>query len=215
MGNKIHPIAFRLGPVYTWTSRWYASKKAYKTFLVEDANLRKDLMKKLKPAGIARVEIERSINRLGVTLYVARPGVVIGRGGSGMEDIKKYIVEKLLKIKSDTPNAPKIDVKVEAVKEPNLDAYLVATNIADQLAKRLPSKRVMKQTVEKVMTSGAKGIRVRLGGRINGAEIARVEHLQDGVIPLSSVKERIDFAAVPAYTRSGYIGVKVWICLAS
>jgi small subunit ribosomal protein S3 len=161
---------------------------------------------------VARVEIERSINKLSVIVYVARPGIVIGRGGSGMEDLKKYVVDKILKIKPDDKNAPKVDVKVEAVKEPNLDAYLVATNIADQLAKRLPSKRIMKQTVEKVMSAGAKGVRVRLGGRINGAEIARIEHVQEGIIPLSSMKEKIDFAAVPAYTRSGYIGVKVWIC---
>lgn len=213
MGNKIHPIGFRLGPLYTWTSRWYSNKKNYRNLLVEDVQLRRALTAKLKPAGIARVEIERSINRLIITVHVARPGVVIGRGGSGSDDLKKYIVEKLLKIKPDDKNAQKVDLKVEPVKEPNLDAYLVATNIADQLAKRLPSKRVMKQTVEKVMTAGAKGVRVRLGGRINGAEIARVEHVQEGVIPLSSVKEKIDFAAVPAYTRSGYIGVKVWICM--
>ncbi len=213
MGNKIHPIAFRLGPVYTWTSRWFASPKMYSTLVLEDAKLRKALMLKLKPAGVARVEIERSINRITIIAYVSRPGVVIGRGGSGSDDLKKYIVENLLKIKENDKNAPKVDLKVEPVKEPNLDAYLVATSIADQLAKRLPSKRVVKQSIEKVMTSGARGVRIRLGGRINGAEIARVEHSQQGIIPLSSVKERIDFAAVPAYTRSGYIGVKVWICL--
>lgn len=213
MGNKIHPIAFRLGPVYTWTSRWFANKKLYKNLVLEDVKLRKSLMAKLKSAGIARVEIERSINRIGLTIYVARPGVVIGRGGTGTEDLKKYVETTLLKIKPEDKNAPKVDIRVEQVKEPNLDAYLVATGIADQLAKRLPSKRVMKQTIERVMAAGAKGVKVRLGGRINGAEIARVEHLQLGVIPLSSIKERIDFAAVPAYTRSGYIGVKVWICL--
>lgn len=213
MGNKIHPIAFRLGPVYTWTSRWFTSPKNYQNLVLEDAKLRKELMAKLKPAGIARIEIERSINRITIIAYVSRPGVVIGRGGSGSEDLKKYIVEKILKIKASDKNAPKVDLKVEPVKEPNLDAYLVATSIADQLAKRLPSKRVVKQAVEKVMTAGARGVRIRLGGRINGAEIARVEHSQQGIIPLSSVKERIDFATVPAYTRSGYIGVKVWICL--
>lgn len=213
MGNKIHPIAFRLGPVYTWTSRWFASAKNYKDLVLEDAKLRKALLLKLKPAGIARVEIERSINRVTIIAYVSRPGVVIGRGGSGSDDLKKYIVEKILMIKPSDKNAPKVDLKVEPVKEPSLDAFLVATSIADQLAKRLPSKRVMKQSVEKVMAAGARGVRVRLGGRINGAEIARVEHTQQGIIPLSSVKEKIDFAAVPAYTRSGYIGVKVWICL--
>ncbi len=212
MGNKIHPIGFRLGPVYTWTSRWFSDKKHYKELVLEDSKIRKALMIKLKPAGVARVELERSINHLVVTVFVARPGVVIGRGGSGTDDLKKYLVGQLLQIKDTDKNAPKIDLKVEAVKEPNLDAYLVGINIADQLAKRLPPKRVMKQTVEKVMTAGAKCVRVRLGGRINGAEIARVEHLQEGVIPFSSVREKIDFATVPAYTRSGYIGIKVWIC---
>mgnify|MGYP001582613547 FL=1 len=213
MGNKIHPIAFRLGPVYTWTSRWFSNKKLYKSLVLDDVKLRRSLMVKLKSAGIARVEIERSINRIGLTIYVARPGVVIGRGGTGTEDLKKYVETSLLKIKPEDKNAPKVDIRVEQVKEPNLDAHLVATGIADQLAKRLPSKRIMKQTIERVMTAGARGVKVRLGGRINGAEIARVEHLQQGVIPLSSIKEKIDFAAIPAYTRSGYIGVKVWICL--
>lgn len=212
MGNKIHPIGFRLGPVYTWSSRWFAVGKKYQELLLEDALLRKALTAKLKLAGVARVEIERSINRLTITVFVSRPGVVIGRGGAGMEDLKKYIVTQLLKIKPDDKAAAKIDVKVEQVKEPNLDAYLVAVNIADQLTKRLPAKRVLKQTVERVMTAGAKGVRVRLGGRIGGAEIARVEHEQAGVVPLSSIKEKIDFAAYPAYTRSGYVGVKVWIC---
>ncbi len=229
MGNKVHPIAFRLGPVYTWTSRWFATDKRYQNLLLDDVRIRKALMTRLKPAGIARVEIERSINRIGLILYVSRPGVVIGRGGTGMEDLKKYIMTQLLKVKTSDKqslrsspasrrdaglkNAPKVDIKVEPIKEPNLDAQLVAVSIADQLAKRLPAKRVLKQTVERVMAAGAKGVRVRLGGRIGGAEIARVEHEQAGVVPLSSVKEKIDFAAYPAYTRSGYVGVKVWICL--
>ncbi len=212
MGNKIHPIGFRLGPVYTWTSRWFATDKRYKNLLLEDVRIRRALLVKLKPAGIARVEIERSINKVGIIVFVARPGVVIGRGGTGTEDLKKYIVKDLLNIKDDDKNAPKVDIKVEPVKEPNLDAHIVATGIADQLAKRMPSKRIMKQTVERVMTAGAKGVKIRLGGRINGAEIARVEHDEDGILPLSSIKEKIDFAQIPAYTRSGYIGVKVWIC---
>lgn len=204
MGNKIHPIGFRLGPVYTWTSRWFAQRGRYADLLVEDVRLRRYLMAKLRPAGIARVEIERSINRLGINLFVSRPGVVIGRGGTGLEDLKKLIQKDF---KND-----KIEIKVEQIKEPNLDAYLVATNIADQLAKRLPAKRVLRQSLEKVMSAGAKGARIRLGGRINGAEIARVEHVQSGVLPFSSIKENIDFAAFPAHTRSGYIGIKVWIC---
>lgn len=211
MGNKIHPIGFRLGPVYTWTSRWYAQGRRYGDLLLEDIRIRKALMTKFKLAGIARVEIERSINRINLTLFVSRPGVVIGRGGAGLEDLKKYL-SGLLKIAEETKNAPKVDFKIEPVKEPNLDAYLVAMNIADQLIKRLPAKRVIRQTIEKVMTAGAKGVKIRLGGRINGAEIARVEHNQAGVLPFSSIKEKIDFAVVPARTRSGYVGVKVWIC---
>jgi small subunit ribosomal protein S3 len=212
MGNKIHPIGFRLGPVYTWTSRWFAAKGRYADLLLEDAKLRKNLMAKLRPAGVARIEIERSINRLNLTLFVSRPGVVIGRGGTGLEDLKKYIVKDLLKINEKDKSAAKVEIKVEPVKEPNLDAYLVAVNVAEQLIKRLPAKRVLKQAAEKVMTAGAKGVRIRLGGRINGAEIARVEKIQDGVLPFSTIKENLDFAVFPARTRSGYVGVKVWIC---
>ncbi len=212
MGNKIHPIGFRLGPVYTWTSRWFATRGRYADLLSEDVKLRRNLMNKLRPAGIARVEIERSINRLGINLFVSRPGVVIGRGGTGLEDLKKYIIKDILKTKESDKNADKIELKVEQIKEPNLDAYLVGVNIADQLIKRLPAKRVLKQSLEKIMSAGAKGARIRLGGRINGAEIARVEHVQAGVLPFSSIKEIIDFASVPARTRSGYIGIKVWIC---
>lgn len=212
MGNKIHPIGFRLGPVYTWTSRWFAEGQRYQDLLASDVKIRRALMTKLKPAGIARVEIERSINKISLTVFVSRPGVVIGRGGTGMEDLKKYITTDLLNIKQGDKNAPKVDIKAEPIREPNLDAYLVAVNIADQLIRRMPAKRIIKQAVEKIMTAGAKGAKVRLGGRINGAEIARVEHVQQGILPLSSIKEKVDFAAYPAHTRSGYIGVKVWIC---
>ncbi len=148
-----------------------------------------------------------AINRVGLTIYVSRPGVVIGRGGTGMEDLKKYILTELL----PSPDT-KVDIKVEPVKEPNLDAYLVAQGISDQLVNRLPAKRILKQTMERVMTAGAKGVRVPLGGRTGRADIARVEHDQAGIVPLSSIKEKIDFAAVAAHTRSGYIGIKVWIC---
>ncbi len=204
MGNKIHPIGFRLGPVYTWTSRWFANRKRYSDLLLEDVKIRRSLMTKFRVAGISRVEIERSINKVNLTLFVSRPGVVIGRGGTGLEDLKKWLQKDF--------GDSKLDLKVEPVKEPNLDAYLVGTNVADQLLKRMPAKRILRQMVEKVMSAGAKGVKIRLGGRINGAEIARVEHSQAGVLPLSSIKEKIDFATVPVLTRSGYIGVKVWIC---
>jgi small subunit ribosomal protein S3 len=209
MGNKVSPIGFRLGPVYTWTSRWFATTKRYPSLVVEDAKIRTALLKKLKQAGVGRVEIDRSINKITVTVFVARPGVVIGRGGTGMEDVKKFVSNLLTKKEKDTT---KLDIKVETIKEPTLDAYLIAVNIADQLGRRMPAKRVMKQSVEKTMGSGAKGVKIRLGGRIGGAEIARVEKESAGVIPLSTIRSKIDFAAYSAYTKSGYIGVKVWVC---
>lgn len=211
MGQKINPIGFRLGPLYTWTSRWFADKKTYRKFVLEDVKIRKALMLRLRIAGISRVEIERSINKMDVIVFVAKPGMVIGRGGTGMEDVKKYLLN-ILKVKPGDKNAPKIDFKVEPVKEPNLDACIVANNISDQLVKRMPAKRVMNQALEKVLGAGAKGVRIILSGRIGGAEIARREKVQSGVVPLSTLREKIDFAKVAAPTKSGYVGIKVWIC---
>ncbi|MEK9143582.1 MAG: 30S ribosomal protein S3 [Patescibacteria group bacterium] len=215
MGQKIHPKGFRIGTVFNWTSRWYADGRLYKHLLLADVTLRRELFIKLKSAGIASVEIERSINKVKVTLHVSRPGVVIGRGGSGLEILKKF-VEKFLantiKTQRNVQSAVKVDVAVEPVKEPNLNAYLVGTAIADQLIRRMPHKRICNQTVDRVLAAGAKGVRIILSGRINGAEIARRERYQSGTVPLSTIREDIDFAAVPALTKSGYIGVKVWIC---
>lgn len=211
MGQKINPNGFRLGVLNTWTSRWFANGKKYKDFVLQDVKIREGLRKKLKIAGVSTIEIERSINKIDVTVHVAKPGLVIGRGGTGMEEIKKYLLS-LLNIKNDDKNSPKMDIRVEQIKEPNLDAYLVATNIADQLAKRMPFKRVMAQSVEKVMSAGAKGVRVKLSGRVAGAEIKRVEKNQDGILSLQTLREKVDFASVPSFTKSGYIGVKVWIC---
>lgn len=224
MGQKINPRGFRLGQVFTWGSRWFAVGRNYRQLLFADIKLREVLMFRLKSAGIAQVEIERSINKVKITLHVSRPGVVIGRGGSGMEELKKFIESFLAKslISRDPymPAAPrqsqqprlKVEVGVEPVKEPNLNAFLVATSIADQLAKRLPHRRVCNQSVERVMTAGAKGVRIALSGRIAGAEIARREKFQAGTVPLSTLREEVDFAAVPSLTKSGYIGVKAWIC---
>lgn len=213
MGQKIHPKGFRIGEVFPWASRWFADNKTYKHLLLQDVTLRRALFIRLKPAGLSQVDIERSINKVTVTLFVSRPGVVIGRGGSGLEETKKYI-ENMLKSTSTIHDAGKVKVEiaVEPVKEPNLHAYLVGVNIADQLAKRLPHKRVCNQAVERVMNAGAKGVKIALAGRINGAEIARREKYQAGSIPLSTIREDIDFAVVPAFTKSGYIGIKVWIC---
>ncbi|MBI4999697.1 30S ribosomal protein S3 [Candidatus Gottesmanbacteria bacterium] len=208
MGQKIHPKGLRLGNLYTWDSRWFVKGKKYKEFLLEDVKIRRVLMEKLRAAGISQVEIERSINKINITLHVSRPGVVIGRGGAGLEEIKK-MVEKIVSL---PPSKTKIEIKVEPIKEPNLDAYLVAVNIADQLAKRLPHRRVVRSAMEKVMTAGAKGVKIVLSGRIAGADISRRETYKTGTIPLSTLRENIDFARLPSLTRSGYVGVKVWIC---
>ncbi|MBI5465598.1 30S ribosomal protein S3 [Candidatus Gottesmanbacteria bacterium] len=208
MGQKVNPKAARLGILYTWDSRWFVKGKKYKEFLLEDVKIRRVLMEKLRAAGISQVEIERSINKINITLHVSRPGVVIGRGGAGLEEIKK-MVEKIVSL---PPSKTKIEIKVEPIKEPNLDAYLVAVNIADQLAKRLPHRRVVRSAMEKVMTAGAKGVKIVLSGRIAGADISRRETYKTGTIPLSTLRENIDFARLPSLTRSGYVGVKVWIC---
>lgn len=209
MGQKVNPHILRLGPVYNWSSRWYDDKK-YKEVLLEDFKLRKALTAKLAQAGVSEIEIERSINSIKLVVNVSRPGMVIGRAGSGLEELKNYLY-KFLKIKKDSRTAAKIDIKIEPIKEPNLDAYLVARNIADQLEKRLPHRRVMVQAVERVMEAGGKGIRIIISGRVGGAEIGRKEKMQRGTVPLSTIRERVAFAAVPSLTKKGYIGVKVWI----
>lgn len=210
MGHKVNPKLFRLGPVYNWDSRWFDDKN-YAATLLEDYNLRKSITKKLGMAGVSLIEIERSINSIRITAYVSKPGIVIGRGGAGLEELKKFLIQILLKTKKGKSQLPKIDIRIEPIKEPNIDAYLVAKNISDQLARRMPHKRVMIQAVERAMSSGAAGIRVVLSGRIGGAEIGRREKLQQGTVPLSTIREHVSFASVPSITKKGYIGVKVWI----
>jgi len=210
MGRKVHPRSFRLGTIFTWDSMWFADKKRYKTLLLDDDTIRTALIKKLKSAGIARVGIERSINTVDVILHVARPGMVIGRSGQGLDQLKKFVEELVHKSSGNT--TVKVDLKVEQVKEPNLDATLVASNIADQIERRIPHKRAIMQSMEKVMGAGAKGVKIMLAGRINGAEIARREKYHQGEVPLSTIRENVDFCSHPALTKSGYVGVKVWIC---
>lgn len=209
MGHKVNPKLFRLGPLYNWDSRWFDDKNYSKT-LLEDYTLRKAITERLKMAGVSSVEIERSINSLKITAYVSKPGIVIGRGGAGLEELKKFLVNILQKSKLGK-NLPKLDIRIEPIKEPNIDAYLVAKNISDQLARRMPHKRIMGQAVERAMASGALGIRVILAGRIGGAEIGRREKLQQGTVPLSTIREHVSYASVPSLTKKGYIGVKVWI----
>lgn len=210
MGQKVNPIGLRLGIHHDFKSIGYFPKKLYAKYALQDIAVRRALQKKLKKAGVGDIVIERSASNIRVVIYVVRPGIVIGRGGSGLEELKKSLIQ-LFGMNKKNKGQQKLELKVEPIKNPNLNAYLVAYNISDQLARRMPHKRVMKQTVDKVMGAGAKGVRVILSGRIAGAEIGRRERAQAGKVSLSTIRENIDFASVPSLTKSGYVGVKVWI----
>jgi len=211
MGQKVNPIALRLGIHHEFKSVGFYPKKSYAKNVLKDILIRDAMLEKLKHAGVGDIIIERSQNHMKLTIYVTKPGIVIGRGGSGLEILKKDIIRLAKKAGGEASGEQKIELKVEPIKEPNLNARIVAGNIAEQLIRRMPHRRVMKQTIEKVMASGAKGVRIVLSGRIAGAEIARVERNQAGKLSLSTIREDIDFASYPALTKSGYIGVKVWI----
>ncbi len=205
MGQKVNPIGFRTGRMTGWKSRWFSDSGVYKDLLLEDFAVRKELMKRLLSAGIVGVEIERQPKSIVIIVTVSRPGVVIGRGGSGIEDLKKFIVS-ILKSKQQ-----KIDLKVNEVKNPELSAYLVAERVAQDLERRIPHRRSVTKSMERVMAAGAGGIKIVLGGRINGAEISRVEKFHQGSVPTQTLREDIDYAERPALTKRGYVGVKVWI----
>ncbi len=206
MGQKIHPVGFRMGIGANWKSRWFAKGDKYRQFIKEDIEIRDILMKKLRPAGIQSVEIERAVNKLKVIIFVSRPGVLIGRGGSGLTEVKKLLLKELA-VKNDNS----LEVVPMELKSADLSAYLVAQSVAEQLAKRLPAQRVMNQAIDRVMRVGAKGVKVVISGRIGGAEIARREWKASGTMPLHTLRADIDFAVYPALTKSGYVGVKVWI----
>lgn len=213
MGQKVNPLSYRLKTSSTapeWMSSWYADKKKYKDLLLEDYKIRQALEKKLASAGIVNIRIERSAKKIKITLVVSRPGLVIGRGGKELETTKNLVQKFLTKQNSKT----NIDIQVEEFKNTDLSAKLIAEKISYQLAKRMPYRRVVLGAMEKAMIAGVKGIKVQLGGRINGAEISRREKFHQGRVPLSTIKAKIDYAEVPCLTRSGYIGVKVYLCLA-
>lgn len=211
MSQKINPIGFRVGRMTGWKSRWFSDSGVYKDLLLEDIKIRKELMKKLVPAGIVGVEIERQPKSLVVIVTVSRPGVVIGRGGSGIEELKKFIVTLLKDSKATKVSNIKIDLKVNEVKNSELSAHLVAERIVSDLEKRIPHRRSVTKAMERVMGARAGGIKIVLGGRINGAEIARREKFHQGSVPTQTLREDIDYAEMPALTRRGYVGVKVWI----
>lgn len=204
MGQKVNPHGFRLGILYNWKSRWFANNRDYKRFLFESIKLREFLMKKLRPAGIFKVDIERFPKSVRIILFVSRPGVVIGRGGANLEELKKLIVTKL-------EAGLKIELEIEEVKDPDINAQLVLDNIINQLERRIPHRQIVNRGMERVMEAGAKGIRVVLAGRIAGAEISRTEKYRRGRVPLQTIRADIDYAERPALTKSGFVGIKVWI----
>lgn len=207
MGQKVNPIGFRTGNLYNWNSRWYSKKQDFADKVLEDHKIRKFLMENLKNAGISKVEIERFFDKRTITIHVSRPGIAIGRGGSGAEQIKAALVKKF-KIKDQG----KLELKFEEIKIPDLDAYLVASYAAEQLARRIPFRRVMNQSLERMKRSGAKGARIALAGRLGGSEIARREVLKDGSVPLQTLRAQIDFAKIHAKVpKGGIVGIKVWI----
>jgi small subunit ribosomal protein S3 len=203
MGQKVHPVGMRLGITRTWDSRWYENKQ-YQEWLHEDLRMRREIDSMSRSAAIARVEIERRANQARVIVSTAKPGIIIGKRGAGIEELKK----KLEKI-----SGKQVSVNVVEIKHPELDAKLVANNIVDQLEKRIAFRRAMRQALQRTMKAGAKGIKVQCGGRLGGAEIARVERSFEGKVPLHTLRANIDYAHSEAYTTFGRIGVKVWIYL--
>jgi small subunit ribosomal protein S3 len=211
MGQKVNPTGIRIGTFLPWKSRWFADQGSFKDFLLEDIKIRKGLTKKLKLAGITGVEIERLPKSMVVTITVSRPGVVIGRGGTGIEDVKKYILGIMSEVRKKVIKDLKIDIRINEVKNPELSAYLVAERIVNEMERRIPHRRAVQKAMERVMASGALGVKVVVGGRINGAEISRVEKFHQGSVPAQTLREIIDYAQVPALLQRGYVGIKVWI----
>lgn len=210
MGQKVHPTGFRMGNTFTWASRWFSKPDTYQDKVLEDFRIRKMLNTKLSSAGLVRVDIERSLTAMKIVLMVSRPGVVIGKGGDNLKVVHEAI-EKVIKLSTDKKKQVKLDIKVEEVKKPDLSAKLVAEKIVEQLLKRYPHRRAVKQALERVMQAGAKGVKIALSGRIGGAEIGRSEKYAEGTVPTQTLRANIDYFSMPAPTRSGYVGIKVWI----
>jgi small subunit ribosomal protein S3 len=202
LGQKIHPIGYRVGVIRDWDSRWYATKEMG-VLIAEDAKIRKFVKKKLYQAAISRIEIERSPNRVKVLLHTAKPGIIIGRGGRGADELRDEITK--------ISGGKQVHVAVEEIRQPELDAQLVSESIAQQIERRIAYKRAMKQAILRTSRMGAKGIRVRCAGRLGGSEMARVEIDRAGKIPLQTLRADIDYGFTEAMTTYGHIGIKVWI----
>lgn len=202
MGQKVNPVGLRIGIIRDWESKWYADKD-FGDLLMEDVKIRDFLKKKLKDAAVSRIEIERAANRVNVTIHTAKPGIVIGKGGSEVEVLRTELT-KLTKGK-------KVHINISEIKNPELDAILVAENIAQQLERRTSFRRAMKQAIQRTIRAGAKGIKTSVSGRLGGAEIARTEGYNEGTVPLHTLRADIDYGTAEAHTTYGRIGVKVWI----
>ena len=202
MGQKVNPNGLRVGVIKDWESRWYAKKHDFGDTLVEDYNLREYLLETLAPAGVPKVEIERSASRVRINIHVAKPGMVIGRGGAEIEKLKATLEKKLGK---------SVSLNIVEIKNPDVNAQLVAENIAAQLERRISFRRALKQAIGRAMKLGAKGIKCQASGRLGGAEIARSETYKEGTIPLQTIRADIDYGFAEAKTTYGRIGVKVWI----
>lgn len=211
MSHKVNPVGFRIGHFKPWKSMWFEDKNNYSDLLLEDIKIREFLMKKLAIAGIDKVEIARLTKSMVITVTVSRPGVVIGRGGSGIEEIKREVVEIIKDVRGKLPKDQKIDLQVKEIRNPELSAQLVAARIAGELERRMPHRRVVTRNMERVMNSGGKGIKIELSGRIGGADIARREKYHTGPVPTQTMRGNIDYAQMPALLKRGYVGIKVWI----
>lgn len=202
MGQKVNPHGLRIGIIKDWDTKWYAGVKDFSGFLIEDFKIRKFLKKKLYVAGVGRIEIERAANKIKINIHTAKPGIIIGKQGAGIEALRKEL-EKL--------TGKGVLLNITEIKTPEMNAQLVAENIAQQLEKRISFRRAMKQAMSRTMKFGAKGIKTAVSGRLGGAEIARREHYHEGTIPLQTLRADIDYGFAEADTTYGKIGVKVWI----
>ncbi|MBI2909904.1 MAG: 30S ribosomal protein S3 [Chloroflexi bacterium] len=202
MGQKVHPVGFRLGITKDWQAKWYAADRHYPQLLHEDLRIRKSIQSRYPEAGISQVEIERGANQVSVTIHTARPGIVIGRGGQRVDELRGMLEKETGK---------RVRLNINEIRTPELDAYLVAKNVAEQLERRVGYRRAMKQVVQRTMMRGAQGIKIALGGRLGGAEMSRREKEREGRVPLHTLRADIDYGQTEAHTTFGLIGVKVWI----
>ncbi len=205
MGHKVHPKIHRTQVIYTWDSKWFG-KKNYPKMIEADVNIREYLKKKFKEAHIDAVSIERSSKDMTITILAAKPGVIIGRGGKGLDDLRKDIERKFLQMSLH------VKLNIKEVHSPALSAQVLGQTMASDIERRIPFRRVMKQSIERVMKAGAKGVKISMAGRLNGVEIARSEKLAAGTVPLITMRSDVDYALVEADTMYGKIGIKVWVC---